>query len=264
MKKHVLIILAAGLLLLSATACNKDKEDNKETDGATDTAETTGGFFIVDTDEYGEPVTSGEPNGDFEEVTEPDPSEESPTFTDVNMEIVIISYGAQIRSSTQIKADNTVAWPSGGTTYTATGVSENWYRIKYQDQDCYVAKNVAADAAVLNTFTAIEGGEMVKVVNAETVNVRSYPSADSKYSIRDQLTGDTEVKRLATNGSWSLIEYQGKSESETNADGSAMIVTKQGYIKNSFLEALASEEETTEPSTETDTEGTTEGAADAQ
>lgn len=260
MKKHLLIILAAGLLLLSATACNKDKEDNNETDGTLDSAETTGSYIIVDTTPEGDnDDTIGDPEGDF------DPSEENPTFTDTEMEIVIISYGAKVRTETVMKEDNVVAWPSGGTTYTATGVSENWYRVRYNDMDCYIAKNVAADAAVLNTFTAIEGGEMVKVVNAETVNVRSYPSADSEYSIRDQLTADAQVKRLATNDGWSLIEYQGKSESETNADGSAMIVTKQGYIKSSFLEALtAATEEATDAATEAVTDAATEGSADAQ
>jgi len=133
MKKHLLIILAAGLLLLSATACNKDKDNDKDTDDIPDSAETTGSYFVVETDTNGEVITSSDPAGDF------DPSEENPTFTDTTMEIVIISYTAQVRTSTQLKGDNTVAWPSEGTTYTVTGVSENWYRVKYQEQDCYIS-----------------------------------------------------------------------------------------------------------------------------
>ena len=236
MKKNLLIILAAGLLLLSATACNKDKEDDNETKGTPDAAETTGSYFVVETDTNGEPVTSADPDGDF------DPSEDAPTFTDTTMEIVIISYTAQVRTSTKLTENNTVAWPAGGTVYTVTGVSENWYRVKYNDQDCYIAKTVAADAAVLSTFTAIEGGEMMEVINADTLNVRSYPSADSDKSIRGQIYRGDQVKRLAANDSWSLIEVELPSEDpdETNADGTPMKVTKQVYVKSSYLQAVGS------------------------
>lgn len=237
MKKNLLIILAAGLLLLSATACNKDKEDDNETKDALDNAETTGSYFVVETDTNGEPITSADPEGDF------DPSEDAPTFTDTSLEIVIISYTAQVRTSTQLTGNNTVAWPSEGTVYTVTGVSENWYRVKYQEQDCYIAKTVAADAAVLSTFTTIEGGEMMEVINADTLNVRSYPSADSDKSIRGQIYRGNKVKRLAANDTWSLIEVELPSEDpdETNADGTPMKVTKKVYVKSSYLQAASSE-----------------------
>lgn len=240
MKKHLLIILAAGLLLLSATACNKDSDDNKDTDDILDTEETTGSYFVVETDTNGEYITSAQPGSDF------DPSEESPEFTAANMEIVIISYTGQVRTSTQIKGDNTVAWPSEGTTYTVTGVSENWYRVKYQDKDCYIAKSIAADASVLATFTAIEGGEMMEVINADTLNVRSYPSADSDHSIRGQIYRGNKVKRLASNDTWSLIEVELPDEVETDAEGNPVKVVKKCYVKSSFLQAVSA---TTEAAT---------------
>ena len=238
MKKNLLIILAAGLLLLSATACNKGTGDDKDTDNNTDTAETTGSYLVVETDTNGEVITSANNTPDEDDF---DPSEESPEFTASNMEIVIISYTAKVRTATVLKEDNVVAWPSEGTTYTVTGVSENWYRVKYQDKDCYIAKTVAADASVLATFTEIAGGEMMEVVNADTLNVRSYPSADSDHSIRGQIRKGDQVKRLAANDSWSLIEVQLPSEDpdETNADGTPMIVTKRCYVKSSYLQAVA-------------------------
>lgn len=250
MKKNLLIILAAGLILLSATACNKDNEEDTETKGTTDNAETTSSYLVVETDTNGEVITSDDPKEDF------DPSEEAPVFVDTTMEIVIISYTAQVRTSTQIVSNNTVAWPSEGTTYTVTGVSDNWYRVNYNDQTCYIAKTVAADAALLDTFTTIEGGEMVEVVDAETLNVRSYPSADSVNSIRGQIRRGDQVKRLAFNDTWSLIEVELPSEKpeETNADGTPLKVTKRVYVNSKYLSAI------TEETTEADTDATTEAA----
>lgn len=248
MKKNLLTILLAGLLLLSVAACKKDPDDTEETKDI-DTAETTGSYLVVGTD-TDEDATDDEPGDDTEPGTDAfDPSEEDPTFTDADKKIVIVSYAATIRSSTQVKEDNAVAWPSEGRELTVTGESEHWYRITYPvngtDTTCYVAKSVAADTALLATFTTIEGGEEVEVIADSFVNYRSYPSADYDSAKRGTLAKGTKVTRLATNENWSLIELEVESETETNEDGSKKVELKKYYVNSKYLQVVKTEETTT-------------------
>ena len=88
MKKNLLVVLVAGLLLLSATACKKDPETPDDTNSI-DTTETTGGYIGVETDTDGNPATNpADPEDtDAPETDAFDPSEENAVFTDVTMEI---------------------------------------------------------------------------------------------------------------------------------------------------------------------------------
>jgi hypothetical protein len=256
MKRHLLIVLAAGLLLLSATACKKDPNGTETTP---DTGvETTGSYIQVD------PTTDPDTNADTDPVTQPeadtapDPSEDNPTFTDSTKEIVIVSGVATVRTSTKLTNDNAVGWPKEGKTFTITGESQNWYRIKYtyevngneQEQDCYIAKTVAGETSVFESFTDIEGdGELVKVT-ATSLNVRSYPSADYSVdvAVRGTLAKDAQVKRVAVSENWSRILFEVKSETETNTDGSAVNETKEYYVSNKYItpvEAATTDGETT-------------------
>ena len=64
MKRHLLIVLAAGLLLLSATACKKDPADTETTP---DTGvETTGSYIQVD------PTTDPDTDADTDPETNPE------------------------------------------------------------------------------------------------------------------------------------------------------------------------------------------------
>ena len=240
MNKKMLAILTAALLLLSATACNTPGES--ETTGA-DTKDTEGSYIVIGTDESGNPVTQ-EPATQPAETEGNDPSETNPVFTDVSKTVVIFTNAAQVRTSTQLLDNNTVGWPSEGKLLTVTGESTNWYRITYpvngEDQTCYVAKTVAADAAVLDTFTDIENGEEVEVTVA-AVNVRSYPSAESAGSIRATLSEGTKVTRVAVNDNWSRILFEIVSETETDEDGNAKVEIKQYYVSNDCLKVVSAE-----------------------
>lgn len=248
MKKHLLIVLTAGLLLLSVTACKKDPGDTETS--ADDGAETTGSYIQVDPGtDTGSDDTDKTPDTTSEPETEVDPSEENPTFTDATKDIVIVSGVATVRTSTQVPTsnDNAVGWPKEGKTFTITGESQNWYRIKYpvngEEQDCYIAKTVAGDVSVFESFTDVEGdGELVEVT-ATSLNVRSYPSADYsvKVAVRGTLKKGTQVKRVAVSENWSRILFDVESETETNTDGSAVVLTKEYYVSNKYIQVVAPE-----------------------
>ena len=161
---------------------------------------------------------------------------------------------AKIRTSTELLDNNIVGWPSEGKVLNVTGESTNWYRITYpvngEDQTCYVAKTVVADAAVLDAFTAIENGEEVEVIVA-AVNVRSYPSADSTASIRGTLAEGTKVTRVAVSENWSRILYEVVSETETDENGEAKVEYKQYYVSNDCLKVVGATETVEETVAET-------------
>lgn len=242
MNKKLLALLLVGLLVVSFAACNKDPGKTEETSKNDDT---TLDYIVVGTDEDGsevtEPVTTGSTEPEF------DPSETNPTFVNVEKKVIIFTNSACIRTATVLADNNIVAWPSEGKVLDVTGESENWYRIDYtvngEEQTCYIAKTVAADAAVLDTFKAIEAEEVV--VTADALNVRSYPSADSNLSIRGSLVKDTKVTRVATNDNWSRILYEVEV---TDAEGNKKTETREYYVSSKYVQVVGSDttaEETT-------------------
>lgn len=243
MNKKLLAILTAALLL-SATACTSTDDPATTTDAA-ETKDPEGSYIVIDTDESGNPVTSEDPDTNEPETDGFDPSEQNPTFTDVTKEVVVISSVATVRSSTQVVDNNAVGWPAENKVLTVTGESTNWYRITYsvngEDTTCYIAKSVVADASVLESFVAVEGGEEEVEVTVDAVNVRSYPSADSDLSIRFTLKLGDKVTRVAVNDKWSRILYQVVSETETDTDGNALVETKEYYISNDCLQAVTAD-----------------------
>ena len=238
MKKKLIVILAASLLLLSAVACSKkDPEDPVESA----TKNPNDYIVIYGTDADGNTVTHHEPITQ-EPVTEAfDPTEQNPTFTDVSKQVVVFANAATVRSSTVVAENNAVGWPTEGTILNVTGESTNWYRITYNEQTCYVAKGVVGgDPAVLDAFTAIEGGEEVVVIS-DAVNVRSYPTSLSDYTKRGTLKKDAVVTRVAISENWSRILYEVKSETETDADGNPKVEIKQYYISNDYIAPVNAE-----------------------
>ena len=238
MNKKLLVILAAALVALSATACTEEGSGETDTD-ATGTKNPNESYIVVDgTDEDGNPVTSVDPDTAAPETEGFDPTEDNPTFTDVSKQVVVFTAVATVRTSTQIVDNNAVGWPSEGKILEVTGESDNWYRIKYPvngtETECYIAKTVAADASVLDTFTAIENGEEV-MISVEAVNVRSYPSTASDNSIRASLKYGAKVIRVAVNDQWSRIIFEVVSETETDAEGNPVKEQKMYYISNDCL-----------------------------
>ena len=249
MRKNLLVILTAGLLLLSVTACKKDPETPEDTDPDIDTAETTGSYVVIETDTDGNPVTTTDP-----ETEAFDPSEKDPTFNEISMQVVVVSSVATVRTSTEVSDSNTnaVGWPKEGRQLTVTGESANWYRINYpvngEEQACYIAKSVVGDIAVFDSFKAIEGGEEIEVT-AVSLNVRSYPSADYDVAIRGTLAEGTKVTRVAANENWSRILY----EVEVTVDGETTTETKEYYVSNAYIKVVGADETGTETGDVTET-----------
>ena len=250
MNKKLIALLLAGLLVASFTACN-NQGGNEDT--SADNADTKDNYIVIGTDEQGNDITEAITN---EPVADPgfDPSETDPVFTDVTMKVVVFSGVATVRTSTVVAENNAVGWPSEGRVLDATGESDNWYRIEYpvdgETQICYIAKTVAADAATLDAFTAVEEEEVEIIV--EAVNVRSYPSTASTNSIRGSLKKGDKVTRVAVSENWSRIIYEVVSETETDAEGNAKVEIKQYYVSNDCIKAP--ETATTEAPAEETTE----------
>ena len=233
MNKKLLIVLTAALLLVSATACTQ-----KPDDPSNDTRDPNESYIVVPgTDEFGSDVTYLEPVTREPEAN--DPSEQNPTFVDVSKKVVVFTAVATVRTSTVLAENNAIGWPQEGKILDVTGESDNWYRINYavngETTTCYIAKTVAADAAILDTFTACEEEE-VEITEA-AVNVRSYPSTASNSSIRGSLKKGTKVIRVAVSENWSRIKYEVTSETETDADGNAKVEIKEYYVSNDCIKA---------------------------
>ena len=247
MNKKLLIVLTAALLLVSATACTQ-----KPDDPSNDTRDPNESYIVVPgTDEFGSDVTYLEPVTREPEAN--DPSEQNPTFVDVSKKVVVFTAVATVRTSTVLAENNAIGWPQEGKILDVTGESDNWYRINYpvngENQTCYIAKTVAADAAVLDSFTACEDQEVE--ISEAAVNVRSYPSTASNNSIRGSLKKGTKVIRVATSENWSRIKYEVTSETETDADGKPVVVVKEYYVSNDCIKVP---ETATEAPTEAPTE----------
>ncbi|MBR6781895.1 MAG: hypothetical protein IKM33_01690 [Clostridia bacterium] len=247
MNKKLLALLLTGLLVVGFAACNKTPDPTEET---SKNADTTGDYIVIGTDEQGNEVT--EPVTSDSSETEFDPTETNPTFVNVSKKVVIFASVATVRTSTVLADNNAVGWPKEGRILDVTGESENWYRIEYpvggETQTCYIAKTVAADASALDGFTTVE--EEVEVI-VEALNVRSYPSAASDLSIRGSLKKGTKATRVAVSEDWSRILFEVVSETETDAEGNALVEIKEYYVHNTYVKVC---ETATEAATEAPTE----------
>ena len=252
MNKKLFALLLAGLLVASITACNNNPGNTEDTSGNTN--DTNDQYIVIGTDEQGNDITEAITQTPAD--TSFDPTETNPTFVDVTKKIVVFAGVATVRTDTTLAENNAVGWPSEGRILDVTGESDNWYRINYtvdgETKACYIAKTVAADASVLDGFTAVAEEEVEIIVDA--VNVRSYPSAASSNSIRGSLKKGAKVTRVAVSENWSRIIYEVVSETETDAEGNAKVEIKQYYISNDCLKAP-------EAATEAPAEETTEAPA---
>ncbi len=248
MNKKLLAVLIAGLLLLTAASCGKkDSDKDKET---LPPVQTTADGETVGSNEI---VTDGQGNVVTEAPAETLPPEPNPVFAEKTMKVVVFTWSAKLRSSTDLSTDdNVIHWPTEGAVLDVTGESETWYRVTYNEKEAYIRKSVAADAAALDGFTAINDTVTTNGVS----NIRSYPSADTD-SIRGQATKDATLTRVAVGGDWSKVLF-------TVKDKDGKDVEKEYYIHNSCLVTPESETTdgsesaaTTEAESVTETEGET-------
>ncbi len=259
MNKKLLALLLAGLLVASVTACTKSG-DNETTTDDTSVLTPEDSYIVNGTDEQGNNVT--EIITQTPADTSFDPTESNPTFVDVTKKIVILAEVATIRTSTVLNENNGVGWPTEGKILDVTGESNNWYRITYtvsdKEQTCYVAKTVAAEVSVLESFKDV-AEEEVEII-ADNLNVRSYPSADHSLAVRGTLKKGDKVTRVAVSEGWSRILYEMTYEAETDAEGNPKTEIKQYYIKNEYIKAPEAE---TVAATEAETAAATEAATEA-
>ena len=242
--KKLLIVLFAGLLLISAVACTGEGEGNE-------TGNDTHIVIPNGTDESGAVITDAEGNvvtnpvEDGTQAPQQDNiSEQNPTFTDCEKTLYVWVATATIRSATVIGEENGIAWPTEGTTLTCTGESNNWYRIQYEDKTAYIAKTVAGDYAAISGMTAVDNEEIE--ISAD-VNVRTYPSTEGgDLTLRGGLKKGTKVTRVAKGDKWSCILFAVESETETDAEGKPVVEMKQYFIVNECI----AEENVTEAVTE--------------
>ncbi len=173
-----------------------------------------------------ESISESESESETESETLPD--ENAPSFTDKHMEVVVITWSANIRlapDSTPSTISHTV---TEGTALTVIAENESWYRL---EGDLYVAKSVVANAAVLKDFTPVN--EQV-IITTAAVYVRSYPSAESDSTVRGSLKEGDTVTRVGVSDAWSRIRYAVVGE-----DGTQEI--KEYYIHNDYLSPVTAD-----------------------
>jgi len=223
----------AAMLVLSAAACGESDKENETGTGTPGIPVGTGDMGTVDlgTDENGNPVT-GEPETAAPVIDQI--SEENPTFTEISKKVYIWYGSAFVRSATKIADDNKIGSYSEGDIVTVTAESENWYRVKYEDKDAYIAKTVAGDYDVIEKMTAVDNEEVE--VTADSLRVRSYPSTDGgDNTVRGSLVKGDKVTRVAKGETWSCILYTVESETETTADGEPVKIEKKYFVHNDYI-----------------------------
>lgn len=229
MKKSIVVILFAGLLLLSATACAPINGPASDTDPSDTSYNPFPGTQVSVPTTPADPGTSAyvEPATDAPDNT----SEPNAKFTDINKKVVVITAVATVRSDTVLASNNGVGWPKEGTEFTVTGESANWYRLTYAGKTAYISKSVVCDASLLEGFTSVN--DTVEV--SDNVNVRSVPSTASADSIRGILTKGTKVARIGVSDKWSIILFEVVSETETDITGQRVKEMKHYYVSNDCL-----------------------------
>ncbi len=247
MNKKLLAILVAALVLVGATACGTNN-DPKET------LPPVGGDTIVDSTGVVVPGTDANGSSTYETIpVEPEtskPIEVNPTFVDKSLTVVVIAGRGTVRNQPNMTEESKIAWPAEGTQLKVTGESADWYRLSYGESVGYITKAIVADAAALEGFTPVE--ETITVTG--DVNVRSYPSADSDYSIRTSLKSGATVTRVGVGEKWSRIRI---TMTEKNEAGEDVEVVREYYINNNYIKApetVAGTEATTNAATEASTE----------
>lgn len=249
MNKRIFAIILAGLLLLSATACNPNDNGDGTTADSTKSPVvdgTSAPTYTTETDADGNIITVLEestkaPNGSTSTETD-NVSEENPTWKDIDT-TVYVATESNLRSNTVVEDSSKVSEVEAGTTLTATGESDNWYRVTYNEKTLYIAKSVAIDKATLDSFTAID--DEVIVTAEESLYVRLLPNKLSK-AVGVVYKND-KLTRVAVGEKWSRIVY-GEGED-----------AKEYYVSNSYIKSTTPATETTATA---DTVATTEAASE--
>ena len=221
--KKIAAFLLALLCVATLASCNNDTPDNPDESGDTNDS----GYTI----EFDDPTDSGEatdapatdaPDVTDAPVTEP-PVTEAPVtdapatdaphidpadivFTPVENKVVYVSAAnVNIRKTPEVVDGNVVTSVKYGDSFVCLATSENWYKISYADQECYISAHyVTFDNLTKDDFEATN--DYVEII-VDVANVRTGPSTDTE--AKGFLNKGAIVTRLAKNENWSKISYDG-------------------------------------------------------
>ncbi len=197
LKKTIAMMILAGALTTSLTACVVRGEDPQKTSGT-------------------EPLITPPPTTIVTPPSINDPTKVS--YIPVDETVYITSAQATLKLATDLAQ----SIPLGQRTeLRRVGKSTTWSEVEYGGVKYYIATSVlTTDDLGERTFTSCN---KTMYVNVNSVNVRTYASAEDFSLILGGRSLNDAVKVIAENGTWSKIEW--------TEDGK----TKRGFIKSEFL-----------------------------
>ena len=95
-----------------------------------------------------------------------------------------------------------------GTKVSVISESGGWSKILYNNKECYVSSRYLDAESSNSSDGSTDVKTEIKVVNTESLNVRSGPS--TSYSKLGTLSKGTKVEVLSESNGWSKIKYNGK------------------------------------------------------
>ena len=220
--KKIAAFLLALFCVATLVSCNNDQNvddpDESKDPGYSidsgsdlpDDSDTTPEVSADDTTDTEAPAET-EPS-----VTEPPVTEEPATepyinpadivFTPVENKVVYVSAAnVNIRKTPEVIDGNIVTSVKYGDSFICIATSENWYKITYADQECYISSRyVTFDNLTKDDFEAT--GDYI-VITVDVATVRTGPSTDTE--AKGFLNKDAVVTRIAKNENWSKISYDG-------------------------------------------------------
>lgn len=223
MKKFAAFLLAL-LCVATLASCNNDNPENpdesKDPGYAIDSGEPTDSGEATDDPATEAPATDApateapvtEAPATEAPVTEA-PATEAPrvdpadiVFTPVENKVVYVSAAnVNIRKTPEVVDGNVVTSVKYGDSFVCLATSENWYKITYADQECYISAHyVTFDNLTKDDFEATN--DYVEII-VDVANVRTGPSTDTE--AKGFLNKGAIVTRLAKNENWSKISYDG-------------------------------------------------------
>jgi len=220
--KKIAAFLLALLCVATLASCNNDTPDNPD-----ETGDTNDSGYTIESDD---PTDSGEatdaPATDAPEVTDDTtdapvtdapvtdaPETEAPrvdpadiVFTPVENKVVYVSAAnVNIRKTPEVIDGNVVTSVKYGDSFVCLATSENWYKISYADQECYISAHyVTFDNITKDDFEATN--DYVSII-VDVATIRTGPSTDTE--AKGYLNKGAVVTRLAKNENWSKISYDG-------------------------------------------------------
>jgi len=216
MRKLAVLALALFVVIPLASCNTGDGDDETTPEDTSYTIETTTApESTTEQDTSTEPPATEPP----ESTTTPDTQDPSSiSFTPVDQTVYVTGENVNVRSAPSTTG-NIIATLHYGDDIRCVGTSENWYRIIYADQECYIsAYYVTFDNISGNDFEALNDTVYIVV---DTANLRRGPSTATEITANPNK--GASLTRLGKNAEWSKVLYN----------------SNQYYIHNTCVSATA-------------------------